>query len=234
MEANKYVTGSSCYNMRVVECRLAAVLLAKKMGLKWKEVRKFIHVQQQCGLSSAQLADKVKELLHESPYTIEEVAKELEMSVEQVTKDYLGIVKNTSFECYKRALHVWTETSRVYNFNDICTKPHYEEQLNHVGALMDQSHHSCSKLFECSCPELDTLTEICRKAGALGSRLTGAGWGGCTVSLVPKEKLNHFFDQVKKEYYNAVLHLDPKKLEKGDILFATGPGSGAAIYMAAK
>ena len=72
--------------------------------------------------------------------------------------------------------------------------------------------------------------KISREAGALGSRLTGAGWGGCTVSLVPHEKLEDFFREVKHKYYQQVLQLDEGRLEKGDILFATKPGSGAALY----
>jgi galactokinase len=47
------------------------------------------------------------------------------------------------------------------------------EVLNTLGGLMDDSQESCSKLFECSCPELDELTRLAREAGAFGSRLTG-------------------------------------------------------------
>ena len=65
-----------------------------------------------------------------------------------------------------------------------------------------------------------------RKAGAVGSRLTGAGWGGCTVSLVPIAVLDNFMKTVHDGYYAA----DPDKLNRvSDSLFATQPGSGAAL-----
>lgn len=65
-----------------------------------------------------------------------------------------------------------------------------------------------------------------RKAGAVGSRLTGAGWGGCTVSLVPSDVLDDFIKQVHDGYYAT----DPERLKRvSESLFATQPGSGAAI-----
>ena len=65
---------------------------------------------------------------------------------------------------------------------------------------MNESHQSCDKLYDCSSEMLNELTDMARKAGALGSRLTGAGWGGCCVSLVRKIELKDFIDKVTKFY----------------------------------
>ena len=97
---------------------------------------------------------------------------------------------------------------------------------------MDQSHASCRDLYNCSCAELDTLTSIAKKAGALGSRLTGAGWGGCAVSLVKEENLENFLSVLQTEYYKVnrpgcILLSTQKRLE--DCLFASQPASGAAV-----
>jgi len=89
---------------------------------------------------------------------------------------------------------------------------------------MDESHKSCSDLFDCSCPELDELTAIARASGAYGSRLTGAGWGGCIVSLVRESEVEEFKKQLKQGYpkYRG---LTEEKLN--DAVFATKPSSGA-------
>ena len=64
-----------------------------------------------------------------------------------------------------------------------------------------------------------------RDAGALGSRLTGAGWGGCAVSAVPSSQLDTFIATVRQQYYAKV----PERFAAVDrALFATNPGSGAA------
>ncbi len=67
-----------------------------------------------------------------------------------------------------------------------------------------------------------------RKSGAVGSRLTGAGWGGCAVSMVPGEKVEAFLQAVREAYYLP----DPRRaaMEKQS-LFVSKPGGGAAIFL---
>jgi len=69
-----------------------------------------------------------------------------------------------------------------------------------------------------------------RQFGAIGSRLTGAGWGGCTVSMVPTDNLNAFLKNVKAAYYQS----DAQRLAlENNSLFATRPGRGALVFVEA-
>ncbi len=86
----------------------------------------------------------------------------------------------------------------------------------------------CRDQYEISCPELDALVAICREAGALGSRLTGAGFGGCTISLVPVESLEAFLQRVGKEYYRDYLKRAPGDLSS--ILFPCRAVNGAEVW----
>src|SRR5581483_6182500 len=69
------------------------------------------------------------------------------------------------------------------------------------GALMNDSQKSLRDDYEASSPELDIMVSIARQqAGCLGSRLTGAGWGGATVNLVRDANVNAFVETVAREY----------------------------------
>ncbi|XP_049988972.1 N-acetylgalactosamine kinase isoform X5 [Alexandromys fortis] len=229
VEMNKAAT--SHFNLRVMECRLAAKVLAKHKGLQWDKVLRLEEVQTQLGISLEEMLLVTEDVLHAEPYSREEICKCLGISVEELRTQILS--PNTqdelTFKLYQRAKHVYSEAARVLQFKQVCEEaPANAVQL--LGELMNQSHRSCRDMYECSCPELDQLVDICRKFGARGSRLTGAGWGGCTVSIVPTDMLPSFLTNVHEAYYRR--NSSSLALEKHS-LFATKPGGGALVFLEA-
>ncbi len=83
-----------------------------------------------------------------------------------------------------RALHVVGETARTRFGAQLLARGH----LTRFGTLLFESHESCRRLYECSAPELDLVVAAARRGGALGARLTGAGWGGAVLVLLGKEE----------------------------------------------
>ncbi len=97
----------------------------------------------------------------------------------------------------RRARHVIAENQRVLE----SVKALMNHDPEYFGKLMVQSHKSLRDDYEVTGFELDTLVEIMlRQEGVLGARMTGAGFGGCTVAFVKEEKLNSFMDEVAREY----------------------------------
>ena len=79
-----------------------------------------------------------------------------------------------------RAVHVVGETARTRFAAELLERG----KLKQFGQLLYESHESCRRLYACSAPELDTVVAAAKRAGALGARLTGAGWGGAAIVLV--------------------------------------------------
>ncbi|HVA00314.1 MAG TPA: galactokinase [Terriglobia bacterium] len=97
----------------------------------------------------------------------------------------------------KRARHVISENQRVLE----AVKVLEDGDLERFGKLMNASHESLRDDYEVSCQELDVLVDLALKQpGVLGARMTGAGFGGCTVNLVRTEAANSFADAVKAGY----------------------------------
>uniref|UniRef100_UPI003AAA3CBB N-acetylgalactosamine kinase n=1 Tax=Centroberyx gerrardi TaxID=166262 RepID=UPI003AAA3CBB len=227
VEMNKAAT--SHYNIRVVECRIATKMLAKARGLEWSRLLKLVQVQTELKASLEEMGALVDEVFHPEPYSRDEICEALGVTSEQFSTDLLSANTQhvTQFKLHQRAKHVYGEAARVLQFKSVCdSQPAESVQL--LGDLMNQSHASCRDLYECSCPELDQLVDICLRSGAVGSRLTGAGWGGCAVSMVPSEKVESFLQAVREAYYKP----DPRRaaMEKQS-LFVSKPGGGAAIFL---
>ncbi|MFB6119552.1 MAG: galactokinase [Halobacteriaceae archaeon] len=104
-----------------------------------------------------------------------------------------------------RVEHVVTENERVQQARDALS----EGDVAAVGDLMAASHESLRDLYEVSCDELDAVVEIAADQPAvLGSRMTGAGFGGCVVSLVEPAGVDEVVAAVESEY-EARTGIDP-------------------------
>ena len=101
---------------------------------------------------------------------------------------------------YKRCRHVIAENRRVEDAFAALNRG----DLQSLGALMAQSHRSLRDDYEVSCRELDCMVEIASAlTGVHGSRMTGGGFGGCTVNLVAEERVDEFQLVVSERYQEA-------------------------------
>jgi len=120
----------------------------------------------------------------------------------------------------RRAEHVIMENSRVLESVEALR----HGKLALFGRLMNQSHESLCDKYEVSCRELDALAEAAwRIPGVYGSRMTGAGFGGCTVSLVAADAVEEFLERVPAEY-RARIGVTPS-------VYVCTPEGGAEVLM---
>ncbi len=122
-------------------------------------------------------------------------------------KNCLGEISVEEFEQHKdvltddvllrRVRHVITEDDRVLKSIDALKAG----DIKKFGEYMNGSHDSLRDDYEVTCFELDVMVEEARKIdGVLGSRMTGGGFGGCTVSIVEADSVDTYIEQVGKNY----------------------------------
>jgi N-acetylgalactosamine kinase len=221
VQANK--AASDGYNIRVAECRLATWVLAKRAGLDFVKFEKVKELHNALGCGFEEILEKVKNNLHEAPYTADEVAELLEMSVDQLaSKPLMNRIplKNLPLKLNQRITHVLNEAKRVHDFHQACLELDDVNTLGRLGTLMNGSHQSLRDLYECSDPKLDQLVGLAQSV-AMGARLTGAGWGGCMVVLCQENRLTELMHLMQTKYY--------KDVDMGPYVFITQPGDGASI-----
>ena len=152
---------------------------------------------------------KVKHSLVDSKYNErrEECAKALAQLQGVVDIETLGDLDMETFEkyesaitdpvCRRRAKHAVAENRRTIE----AVKALKDNDIRRFGELMNQSHISLRDDYEVSCPEMDILAEEAWKLpGVLGSRMTGGGFGGCTVSIVENDAVDGFMEKVGAAY----------------------------------
>jgi galactokinase len=101
-----------------------------------------------------------------------------------------------SDEIFRRCRHVVTENGRVLRMATALE----QNDLAAIGPLMAASHRSLRDDYEVSCPELDAMVEAAAIPGVHGARMTGGGFGGCTVNLVDTLAVDEFMRQVPRKY----------------------------------
>jgi galactokinase len=117
---------------------------------------------------------------------------------------------------YRRCRHVITENMRVTDAADALRK----NDLPKFGRLMGESHRSLQQDYEVSCAELDLMVELAEKQpGVYGSRMTGGGFGGCTINLVDGQAVDDFKHNVVRDYERLT--------GRGPQIFVSQPAGGA-------
>jgi galactokinase len=122
---------------------------------------------------------------------------------------------------YRRCRHVITENARVLEAASALA----EDDLDRFGQLMNESHRSLRDDYEVSCAELDLMVALAHRArGVFGARMTGGGFGGCTINLVNAENVDEFKRDVA-DGYRAETSLAPE-------IYVCSAAAGAGEIMA--
>ena len=134
-------------------------------------------------------------------------------------KQFLEVADQLPEPVRRRCRHVVGENARTLSAVDALGRG----DLGEIRRLMGESHRSLRDDYQVSCPELDLLVEIAGTAeGVYGSRMTGGGFGGCTVNLVETGHLDAFRETISRTYSRKT------GIEPG--IHVTSPSGGAAEF----
>jgi galactokinase len=135
--------------------------------------------------------------------------------------DQLGVLRRILPQpLRKRALHVVTETDRTRRGAELLAR----HRLRAFGKLLDASHQSCRRDYECSTPLLDVVARAARRSGAWGARLTGAGWGGNVLVLMGDRNAA---ERVEPRVIAAVGRAMTRAAGRDPVVLSVAPGAGA-------
>lgn len=195
-----------------------AVAMGKKDHAIFLDTSDLNYEYAPCILDGAKIVitnSKVKHSLVDSAYNDRrnECAAALKALQSELDIQALGDLTPEEFEAHKslikdeiqlqRAKHAVYENQRTI---DAVTALKAGD-IERFGKLMNQSHISLRDDYDVSCEEIDILVDLAWKIpGVLGSRITGGGFGGCTVSIVKDESVDTFIETIGKTYLEKVGH----------------------------
>lgn len=233
-------SGASCnkgttshFNTRVLETRLAAAILAVHNNIALSSFDGEVtlsKVQDSLKASFSEMINQVEKFICKKSYSLQDTLDALKSDNLSETLKLISssnharlvslVDESMVYKIQQRAQHVFTEASRVESFKNTCLATDLTDQdkLTQLGQLMNESHTSCRDLYECSCDQLDELVRVSRECGAIGARLTGAGWGGCMIALVKASQSTEYEANMRKHF------------PQDDFTFNTQPSGGITIF----
>lgn len=120
---------------------------------------------------------------------------------EEQFEEHKGAIKDDI--CRKRAKHAVYENQRAIHAVEALKA----NDIETFGKLMNASHESLRYDYEVSCEEIDVLVDLAQAMpGVIGSRITGGGFGGCTVSIVKNDTVDTFVEEIGKAYLEKTGH----------------------------
>jgi len=115
--------------------------------------------------------------------------------------DFLQVMSALPDTLRRRSRHIITENARTLSASEALESGDAES----LGALMKASHESLRLDYEVSCVELDVMVELANQhQGVFGARMTGGGFGGCTISLVERNAVEDFCSYLQRRYQEKV------------------------------
>jgi galactokinase len=225
VRAEKSGAAKRGYNLRVIECRLACRVLDRALA---SCLPRGLHALGDLAalFPGRALLDFLPYLalrVPERPLALHEVAACIGTSPDQLRAECaIAAAVGDSFNLVRRVRHVLSEAERVNEAEQALRAG----DAAAFGQLMDASHGSCRDDYEISCPELEELIRIAKEAGATGARLTGAGFGGCTVNLVADDAVVSFLTRVDRYFYRTRLQCSARVT---DYRFVLRPCGGAEV-----
>jgi N-acetylgalactosamine kinase len=226
VQAEKSGPSKQAYNQRVIECRLACRLLETALGSGLPRALNRLGdlLSLLPGRAPGELIAYLSPWLPERPLSLAEIAAQVGTATEALRVQCEipdGIAD--AFSIVRRVRHVLTEAERVEQA-EIALR---DDDAVSFAALMDASHASCRDDYDVSCPELEELVRIAKHAGALGARLTGAGFGGCTVNLVESSNTEAFLRRIDRRFYAPRLR---GRARASSCRFVFSAQSGAGVW----
>lgn len=206
VRAPKAASKRVAFNRRVIECTVGKELLARRLGRPAPPTLADLR-RPADGSTPQGLLETLCEITGgRENLSVQQAAKLLGMSADRFAGAFLRMkdgsaipVGREGLKVLPRCRHVLTEGPRVERAAELLAAG----DAAGLGELMDESHRSGALDYEISTPELDALTGIMREGGALGARLTGAGFGGFAIALIGRRAAPKLLGRIERDFYQA-------------------------------